>query len=318
MTVSNGTWLASEVDLGTFGTLTVSGGQVMVTNGIGRIAVVDRGTLTDEQIGTSRGRIFVGGGSVVTRLLDVGSANTLRSDLAIGSSAQLTVLTQMTVGDCINNGFGTVVMTGGRLYVTNATHDAVLEVRNGFFLFDGGTLVVDRLVITNTCYGVFDRGGGSLSIGTLVVDPNGDADGDGLPNWWEQQYGLDPLSTFLDNGADGDPDGDGYTNLQEFLAGSDPRNPLSTPLQITPPPFQITSILQSGNNIVLTWTTPGGSTNQVQATNGGSAGSYLTNGFTNLGAQLFIGGSGAVTTNYTDAGGATNKPARYYRVRLVP
>jgi len=56
----------------------------------------------------------------------------------------------------------------------------------------------------------------------------------------------------------------------------------------------------------------------LQVTNGGSAGSYSTNGFTNLGPQMVIGGSGVVTTNYTDTGAATNKPARYYRVRLVP
>jgi len=191
-------------------------------------------------------------------------------------------------------------------------------VRNGFFLLDGGTLIVDRLVVTNDCLGVFDHSGGSLVVGTLVVDPNGDADGDGLPNWWEQAHGLDPLSSAGDNGPDGDPDGDGYSNYQEYLAGSDPQNPLSTPLQVVAPPFQITSIVQSGNNIVLTWNTAGGLTNQVQVTGGGSGGGYATNGFTNLGPQMPIGGSGIVTTNYTDVGGATNKPARYYRVRLVP
>ena len=322
VTVSNGTWLANEIDLGAsmgaFGTLTVAGGQILATSGVGRIMV--GGTELDvfsDFVGSGRGRMFVGGGSVVTRVLDIGDEDSLRSDVEIGGSGVLTVLSTMTVGDCISNGLGTVVMTGGTLYVTNATHDAVLEVRNGFFLLDGGTLVVDKLVITNTCYGVFDRSGGSLSIGTLVIDPNGDADGDGLPNSWEQQHGLDPLSTFLDNGADGDPDGDGYSNWEEYLAGSDPRNSSSTPLQITPPPFQITSILQSGNNILLTWTTPGGTTNQVQVTPGAS-GSYATNGFSDLGPQILIGGSGAITTNYTDFGGATNTPSRFYRVRLVP
>jgi hypothetical protein len=49
----------------------------------------------------------------------------------------------------------------------------------------------------------------------------GDADGNGLPNWFERYYfgrwcGVDPLA---------DPDGDGNINLQEFLDGTDPRNP---------------------------------------------------------------------------------------------
>ncbi len=41
-----------------------------------------------------------------------------------------------------------------------------------------------------------------------------DTDGDGLPDWWERQHGLNP-----DNPADGamDTDGDGYTNLEDYL-----------------------------------------------------------------------------------------------------
>jgi len=33
---------------------------------------------------------------------------------------------------------------------------------------------------------------------------------------------------------------------------------------------------------------------------------------------MIMAGSGDVTTNYVDGGGATNKPSRYYRIRLVP
>ena len=82
-------------------------------------------------------------------------------------------------------------------------------------------------------------------------------------------------------------------------------------------PFNITSVLIVGtNNIFLTWNTTGGNTNVVQATPG-SNGSYNTNGFVNLSGQMIIAGSGAVTTNYTDVGGATNRPSRYYRIQQV-
>ncbi len=56
-------------------------------------------------------------------------------------------------------------------------------------------------------------------------DPTGDADGDGLDNGWEQQFGLDPLDGTPDGpgGPNGDPDGDGKTNLQEFQGGTHPR-----------------------------------------------------------------------------------------------
>jgi hypothetical protein len=53
--------------------------------------------------------------------------------------------------------------------------------------------------------------------------PTADADADGLPNGWEQRFGLDPESAAASNGADGDPDQDGRTNAEEFAAHSHPR-----------------------------------------------------------------------------------------------
>jgi len=46
-----------------------------------------------------------------------------------------------------------------------------------------------------------------------------DVNGNGIPDWWEQRYGLAGTGSAI---ADGDPDGDGKTNLQEWLAGTDP------------------------------------------------------------------------------------------------
>ena len=83
--------------------------------------------------------------------------------------------------------------------------------------------------------------------------------------------------------------------------------------------LQITSIARQGNDINLTWMTgtAGGQTNAVQVTSGDASGNYATNNFADI-ATLVIPGSGIVVTNYVDVGGGTNKPSRYYRVRLVP
>jgi len=55
----------------------------------------------------------------------------------------------------------------------------------------------------------------------------------------------------------------------------------------------------------------------VQATAGDGNGGYATN-FADISGPIVIAGVGNVATNYTDSGGATNVPARYYRVRLSP
>ncbi len=107
--------------------------------------------------------------------------------------------------------------------------------------------------------------------------------------------------------AAADPDGDGQNNLAEFLAGTDPTNSTSV--------LRITSVVPQGSDLKITWTTAGGHTNALQATLGNPG--YNTN-FADITGPIIINGSGDAITNYIDLGGATNAPARFYRVRLVP
>ena len=86
----------------------------------------------------------------------------------------------------------------------------------------------------------------------------------------------------------------------------------------TAPVFQITNIRIVTNDVVLTWSTIPDATNVVQAFSAGPDGSFSPNNFADISSNIVVSGLGQVSTNYTDSGGATNFPARYYRVRLVP
>ena len=214
-----------------------------------------------------------------------------------------TISSNLFIGTSLCDGAGSLVMSGGGLYVTNSTHTAVLEVEGGTLTISGGTLRADKIVITNAC-AHFIRTGGTVTYGSVVLNPNDDTDGDGILNGYEQSHGLDPLNP-VDSSVD--KDGDGLSNLQEYLAGTDPSNNASA--------FRITSILRTNNDIRITWMMGSGKTNALQVTTGAGDGSYATNSF----ASLFtVTNTVGTTTNYLDIGGATNSPARYYRVRLVP
>jgi len=52
---------------------------------------------------------------------------------------------------------------------------------------------------------------------SLVYDTNED----GIPDWWEEQYGFDPTGPSI---AEEDPDSDGISNYWEFRLGTDPFN----------------------------------------------------------------------------------------------
>ncbi len=67
----------------------------------------------------------------------------------------------------------------------------------------------------------FSTGDYTLS---FVVNSAPDADQDGLPDTWENFYGLSSLDGTGDQGGAGDPDGDGLSNRLEYISGSNPRD----------------------------------------------------------------------------------------------
>ena len=281
----------------------------------------NNGTLDMSGKGSANRLVVAGDGQVISAYGIVGALDSPNSVLItnagvwqcsnltigiLGSSNSVVIVdgilsaTNVLVGATLQACDNFLQLDSGSVNVTNPAGNAILEVRRGKLILNGGTLLVDKLVMTNAC-GLFVRNGGTLIVGTLMLDPALDADGDGMPNGWEQSYGLDPLNA---GDANVDNDGDGMSNLQEDLAGTDPTNSTSA--------FRILSVVATDNDVLVTWQAVGGRTNVVQAA------SDLAGSYTNVSPNIVLTGSSDITTNYLDAGGATNIPARYYRVRLVP
>jgi YD repeat-containing protein len=71
----------------------------------------------------------------------------------------------------------------------------------------------------------WDLSGKNLTLipqGQVTVYGEVDSVGDGIPDWWRQQYFGTPTTTNSSSCASCDPSGDGMSNLQDFLAGLDP------------------------------------------------------------------------------------------------
>ena len=124
-----------------------------------------------------------------------------------------------------------------------------------------------------------------------------DADGDGLPDFWENQNGLSPTNAAGVNGATGDPDGDGFTNIEEYLAGTDPQDDSSL--------LKIIDIGGAGR--AISWNSIPGRNYQVYATTNVAA------AFQAVSSTMTAYGSPTIFTN------ARPVVAReFYRVRALP
>ena len=176
------------------------------------------------------------------------------------------------------NELGLEILHPGTNAFTTSTNDAVVLLHNVLpdvtYLLES-KLVLETGVVWNAEQMLVSSGETNLISTTLSVAGRSnlflraiaytlDSDGDGLPDWWEMEHGLDP------NSADGagtgvsdgykDPDSDGWNNLQEFQNGTNPAS------FNTPPPPRLLSVTvdPTGTNVTLRWQSGGGPVDHYQ------------------------------------------------------
>jgi hypothetical protein len=283
-------------------TLTLNGGTVEVTNGLTLCTNATlTGSATVDGSVTNNGTIEPGsspGQLNITGHLHMNNASRLK--LEIGGSAS-NELDFVNVGNTVTLGGTISVSLHGNFKWAMTNGDSFTVVTSGTSLVGSFANVASGAQITTTDgYARF-----ILNISSNTVRLDGlqivDSDGDGMPDWWEDNFSLSKTNA-TDAGLD--LDGDRTSNAAEFSAGTDPTNPASV--------FGLLSIEPETNGVRLTWSAVGGKTYRVQ-TNG-----TLSGEFTDGVAVVTASGVGEFITNVLSPDAITNVPARYYRLRLGP
>jgi hypothetical protein len=133
---------------------------------------------------------------------------------------------------------------------------------------------------------------------SLVPVPVGqDTDGDGMPDWWESRYGLNPYDP-ADAGVDSD--GDAQANLAEYLSGTDPTDPTSV--------LKVQGVSVQGTNLIVVFPSVSGKRYQLEA-----ADALPTTHWASVGG-IVVGTDRATTNQVPDVGKGKNN---FLRIRLV-
>jgi len=112
-----------------------------------------------------------------------------------------------------------------QIYLPGQTHEKGLDVGSSEKSYRISRITIDgeeaQLIDAgqSMVHTSFSSRGQQHRLDLIVNLPQVDTDGDKLPDWWEERYGLNPNSA---SDATSNLDGDQWNALEEFLNGSDP------------------------------------------------------------------------------------------------
>jgi len=207
--------------LGATGTVLLTGGQLIATNlstsigswGYGVATVNDGGWVGSTMLVGVHGFANITNyyGTIMTTGQTSYGAVTLNGGL-------MTLYSKLVIGNCGTGGVGVVNVAGGSLYVTNAAHNAVIDIRSGQVTLTGGTMQVDKLVLTNSCSS-FLHTGGALVAGNVVFDTNtfrivsATRQGNDILITWQMAPGITNALQAAAGNSDGSYGTNGFTDI---------------------------------------------------------------------------------------------------------
>jgi hypothetical protein len=158
--------------------------------------------------------------------------------------------------------------------------------------------------------GVVSQAGQKLLVSGVVIDyqnATNDADGDGLPDWWESLYCGNPTNTLAQAKA-----ANGFSNLQCYSLGLSPLDSKST--------FKVQAGVQPLTGYpLITWNSVGGKTYAVEYANNltGDGSSFVqAQTATETNVATGVQTTSSFVDNYSLSGGSFTN-SRFYRVMLV-
>lgn len=175
------------------------------------------------------------------------SSTTLGGNLYLGASTYTSILNNVIQNAVAGNGFysGQAVGTIVDFNYNDVYNNLPANFNTTSYILSGngtGNVSVDPLFTTYSLDGNFSNDSYVLKTASTLINagapaisdtdgtrsdiglyggantPFKDTDGDGMPDYWETQYGLNPS---IKDGT-GDLDGDGLNNYNEYVLGTDP------------------------------------------------------------------------------------------------
>ncbi len=323
LTVSSGTVNAGVIQVAGTNTLVYSGGALLFTN-----LQVDGVMTGPAALSIPNGATLQGVGSIANPVTVASGGTVSPGDGGVGT---LTISNSLALGNTsvLAYDLGSTANADKLVVVGNLTLDGMLTINTNNI---SGTFGVGNYTLITYTGSLIDNGlipptpfpGLAYTIvagsGSVVLQVTSSGGGGPSYSTWVTHYGLTGGNAL----GSADPLGKGMNNTNQFLAGFNPT--------VASAYLHITAVAKTNANtdIRVDYLGAGGDTtysggpatrtNVLEFTTG-SGGSYNSNSFASTGVtNILSGGTGAGTlTNMVDPGGATNKPARYYRVRvLVP